>query len=660
MNIEAFKARLEKLSPEQRKLLALQINRAQQENPEVDDAASARLVAYIIGDGTLDNEDLKTLLKDRLPDYMIPANFVSIDKFPRLPNGKINLHELPHWENNTDDSTSDFIAPRSDIEKKLAAIWSEVLNFEEIGIHDNYFEIGGDSILSIQIIAKANKIGLHLKPNALFDHQTIAQLALSVEEQAVAPKRDELIIGEIPLVPIQYWFFDQHKNAPHYWNQGLIFNKIIELSSKQMEEALNFLINHHDGLRQNYKEHQGQWQAIIRKPDKRSCFHHIDISSSHEESYAHLVNAKTTALQSQLDLANDPLFQGIYFNTATDSANQFVLFAHHLVVDAVSWGIIIEDLKSLCQQLKNNQPMSLASKSTSYKDWGLHLTKLSTSESIINEKEYWEAQIKNCRPLPKDFEVNETLTEEHNEFLEFKLDQNLTQQLSSESINAYNTKMDEYLMAVLAKVIGNWSQSSDVGFFVEKHGRESNASEIQLSNTVGWCTSFFPLTINLENKADTGHYLKSVKEQFRNVPNGGIGYGILRYLSADSEVSRNLEAKPSIIFNYLGKLAVFSNNVLGPSTEISVGTRHEQSERSHQLEINAFIKEDQLVMRWVYHTNMHKQETIQSLVHEFEETLRNFITHCSAPDAGGFTPSDFPEAGLSQDDLDNLLGDIEL
>ncbi len=660
MNKESLKARVEKLTLAQQKLLAIQVKGIRQE-AGVGGQNSARLIAYLIGDDGLTADSLKSQLKAKLPEYMVPSNFVQLEAFPRLPNGKIDAKSLLAMENRLDNEDSDFVAPRTENEKKLATIWGEVLNIEQIGIHDNYFEIGGDSILSIQIIAKASKVGISLKPNALFDHQTIAQLALVAKEKTTnSIKEDDPTDGQVPLLPIQRWFFEEFKNAPHHWNQGLIFNEISGIDKASIQQAFNYMIEHHDGLRQHFFQSEGEMQARIQKFKRDIGFHYVDLSATDPALQQRKVEDKISVLQSTLSLASDLLFQCIFFEGGSGASNTLVLFAHHLVVDAVSWGIIVEDFKVLCSQAVEDKPLALPEKTTSYKAWGTYLASIATDSRITDTTEFWLSQANFKSKLPQDFEKAEVSLEKDTTVMTFSLDAASTKQLTTESINTYNTKTDEFLLAVLSKVITDWSHLSHLELFLERHGRETEDTDLQLTATAGWFTSFFPIKIDVKDKENTALFIKSVKEQLRKIPFGGIGYGILRYLSPEEGIRHNLRANPSIIFNYLGKLAVFSNKVLGPSTDISVGTRHETSERSHQLEINAFIQDDQLTMRWFYDAKKYKQETIQSLVNEFEETLRNFITHCSAPDAGGFTPSDFPEAGLSQDDLDNLLGEIEL
>ncbi|MDN5213760.1 condensation domain-containing protein [Fulvivirgaceae bacterium BMA12] len=659
MSKQELKQRIEKLSPKQKALLALQL-KAQHLDASLDNGHDTeRLVAYIIDDGNLISDDFRDHLKNLLPDYMIPTAYVQLEEFPRLPNGKIDNQALPSPDEVSNQTAGDYAAPGTEAEKKLAAIWSEVLNFEPVGIHDNYFEIGGDSILSIQIIAKANKAGLKLKPNALFDHQTIAALAQSAETGAEKPGEDKVVTGEIPLLPIQHWFFEEHQQAPHHWNQGLIFTNTSGINTELLATAVRHLTLHHDALRTIFVQDGNRWKASIEEPQNREVFQHINLSALSLAAQEKEIKAKSGQIQGGLNLSEGRLFQGIYFDCGQEQHGKLYLFAHHLVVDAVSWGILVEDLKTICEQLQHGVDISLPSKTVSYKDWGLHLLGMADSGQFEKEYEFWHRQTQGVNALPYDLEAKLPVSEEHTATIDFALDQSTTRQLRTDALNTYNTRIDEFLIAVLTEVIVKWSNSHNICLGLERHGREVMNSDIDLSYTVGWCTAYFPLTLDYPANADAGILLKSVKERIRKIPNGGIGYGILRYLCKENGSRMDRQHRPPIIFNYLGNLSPFDAGILGFGKEMPDDTRHQQSERYHMLEINAFIQEEQLKMRWSYSRQLHQPDTIYNLVQAFEKTLQSFIEHCSVPNSGGFTPSDFPEAGLSQDDLDNLLGEID-
>lgn len=659
MNTQELIERIEKLSPKQKNLLALQFKAQYLMSNAPNGHGAERLVAYVIGDNNITTADFRDHLKERLPEYMIPAAFVPLDKFPRLPNGKVDSQALPDAVQTVEPSEVDYTAPRTAIEEKLAAIWSEALNFDPVGIHDNFFEIGGDSILSIQIIAKAGKAGIVLKPNSIFEHQTIAELALSASSGAERTERNEPITGETTVLPIQHWFFEEHKHAPHHWNQGLFFKDTANLDAALLQEAMYHLTTHHDALRLTFVKDQEKWTASVGESQNENIFQKIDLGDLSLPEQETTIQEKASLLQGELNLSEGTLCQGVYFDCGERQPDKFMLFAHHLVVDAVSWGILIEDLKTICQQLKEGSEVSLPAKTTSFKEWGAHLLQLAGTDQIIKEYDFWQTQRQGLSALPLDFETALPVREESGATINFTLDRFNTQKLRSEALTTYNTRIDEFLLAVLTEVIGAWTGGTNICIGLERHGRETMNTSLDLSNTVGWFTSYFPVSLGFNTADSPETVLKSVKEQLRKIPNGGIGYGVLRYMNEGHSEEMNSPHHPPIIFNYLGNMASFNAGLLGSAEEVREGTRHPQSERYHLLEINTFIHEDQLNMRWGYSRQLHLPESIHKLVQAFEKTLLRFIEHCSAPNAGGFTPSDFPEAGLNQDDLDSLLGEID-
>ena len=658
MKTKEIKERIEQLSSKQKALLAHHIQARHLHGEASNGHTTERLVAYVIDDGHPDSADFRNYLKELLPEYMVPQAFVQLEAFPRLPNGKINTRALPDPSEYPPAADTTFIAPRTTTEQQLAAIWREVLNFEPVGIHDNFFEIGGDSILSIQIIAKASKAGITLKPNALFEHQTIAELALSAETSAGKPVSSEIITGEVPLLPIQHWFFEEHQQAPHYWNQGLIFKNTKDLIPALLEEAIQHLRQQHDSLRLTFTKDAGRWKAHITAPDRQKAFQKFDLSTLPIAEQEIQIKEKTKTIQEERHLSEGPLFQGIYFDCGSRQPGQLLLIAHHLLVDAISWAILVEDLKTIYTHLREETNIKMPSKTTSYKDWGLHLRRLANDSEVMATYDFWERQIRGASSLPLDFETELPVTEACGASINFVLDINTTQRLRSKALTTYNTRMDEFLLAVLTRVTCEWTGANGVCFGLERHGRETLNTGMDLSNTIGWFTSYFPVTLTYNRNENAGTTLKSVKEQLRQIPSGGMDYGILRYLYQGNK-KLNPNYHPPVIFNYLGNLAPLTAGVMGTAEELSENTRHPQSEQYHLLEINAFIREGQLNLRWGYHKQLHLPDTINSLIQDFEKTLLAFIDHCSDPEAGGFTPSDFPEAGLNQDDLDNLLGEID-
>ena len=616
-----------------------------------DEGKPKRLIAYIIQNGSFDESKLKRELKATLPDYMVPSSFVLIDDIPLLPNGKVDQKALSNIEIVLKPKeTKETEKPKNDIEQTLLDIWEDILNIKPLSITDNFFEIGGDSILSIQIIAKARKAGLSIAPNQLFEHQTISELAMFVDYQKESNITIEsTVTGNVPLTPIQKWFFETHKTAPEYWNQNFQIKDLPKHVNKAIIQKLtNQLIATHHALRLSFLLKGDQWHAIVLKTEEIDAFISIDISNEDTSNYNLKIEANLKQIQDSMTLEKGHLFKCIYFETGNHSTNTIVLLAHHLVIDFVSWQII---LNTYTAAIHNNILPEPVAATASIKTWGNHLIELSQSKTIASEVEFWKQQTVPQATLPKDFDGDFPLLEKDISAIHFEVDQTVTHNLVTEANAAYNTKIEELLLTALIDVLSNWIGSDNLSLAMERHGREVIDLSIDLSNTVGWFTAFFPKSFNLASTTDLASKIIATKEQMRQIPNGGVGYGILRYLT--SELGN--VPYPNIVFNFLGKQTTGENTIEFSSNN----TRHPLTERHYYLEINALIKDDVLSLNWSYSNKIHKSETIQTLINSFNESLRHIITHCTNSDTVKYTPSDFEDVDLDQTDLDNLLNDLD-
>ncbi len=611
------------------------------------------LVAFIKPNEAYNEDDLKITLKKELPDYMIPTSFIVLDDFPILPNGKIDRKVLSEMELKFKNTSSKNIeAPKNDIEEKLLRIWEETLNISLISTTDNFFEIGGDSILSIQIISKARKSGISIAPSQIFEHKTVSELAMFVSPQEKNLNHTETsFYGKIPLTPIQKWFFKTHKNAPEYWNQGFRINNLSELADiKQLATLTNNIINTHDALRLSFKFENNEWVANILKPEDIEAFLVFDISNVLPENYNSEINAILTKIQNEVDLNKGALFKCIFFNTGSISNSITIVMAHHLVIDFVSWQIILEQYIEGINSKKVE--FDILYRTTSLNSWANHLYHLKESKAILKEQNYWEKQISKENNLPLDFKCNLPILEKDIDEIKIKINSIFSEETLNKANQTYNTKTDELLLTAFTRAISNWSGKKEIALTLERHGRETNNTSIDLSNTVGWFTSFFPQLFDMSSDTDIESSIIRIKEQIRAIPNGGIGFGILRYL----KLSLESIVYPNIVFNFLGKQAISQNE-----TEfIQDNMRHPLSERYYFLEINSLIKNGVLEMSWQFSKQAFRQETIVSLISEFKEELNKIIDHCTISKTTKYTPSDFQDVDLDQDDLDTLLSDIDL
>ena len=634
------------------------------ESEKLDDTSLAEnasyLIAYLECQENLDKEQLKKDLAISLPNYMVPSVIIPVGNFPLLPNGKIDRKKLPKPQKNDRKAlTASFQGPRNELEIMLTEIWQEVLNMTPIGIYDNFFEIGGDSILSIQIVAKARSKNIMLKPNQIFENQTIADLALftgfGIQDKTI----EESIEGDVCLTPIQHWFLNTHHNAPNYWNQIVRLLNVGNLDGTVIQSAIEELVYYHDALRLKFVK-TDYWKAIINPQDEIKVFRLEDVSSIRNSvEQDKQIQELLIAVQESNKLSEGQLFKCIYFNCGETQENQVFLIAHHLIIDVVSWNILFNDLNVAINQIQNSKPILFAGKTASIKQWGDYLKELSKSKHLLEELSFWKSQKNDIQMFPSDFICEENCYEESTiEIYQASLGAEDTLKLQQDANWVYNTKIEELLVTALLSVLHEWSQLDRICLGMEKHGRSAEILDLDVSGTIGWFTSYFPVAMYVVKQRDLGDQIKSVKEQLRKVPNNGIGYGVLKYLNQEQINIEELDQQPQVIFNYLGNRMVNAD-----STEIGFdlmweGSRDPRSERSYGLEINAYILNGQLYSNWSYSTDLYKATTIEKLVSGYNTTLQQIILHCKNKEVREYTPSDFPEAGISQDDLDSLLENL--
>ncbi len=333
-----------------------------------------------------------------------------------------------------------------------------------------------------------------------------------------------------------------------------------------------------------------------------------------------------------------------------------LIIIHHLVIDGVSWRVFLEDLQTAYQQLSLGEAIQLPAKTTAYKQWAEQLIEYAKSTEVRSQIDYWQQVEHSSFKLPVDFPNNlETNTVASAQTISVTLSPTETQALLQEVPSVYHTQVNDVLLAALTLTFAQWTGDNSLLLTLESHGREDIFPQINLSRTVGWFTSHFPVQLSLDNDLTLGDSLKSIKEQLRNIPQNGISYGILKYLGGEQ-----LPAISQVKFNYLGQFdQLFADTSLFKLTSQSVGvSRNPNGKRSHLIEIDGMVTSSQLQLKWTYSQNIHRSTTIAYLAEKLIDTLRSLISHCQSPNAGGYTPSDFPEAQLSQTELDALLGKI--
>jgi amino acid adenylation domain-containing protein/non-ribosomal peptide synthase protein (TIGR01720 family) len=614
----------------------------------LDAPSGKQLVAYLVSDAepVALREALKAHLKAQLPDYMVPAHLIVLDSMPLTANGKLDRRALP--EPDPEANRQAYVAPRNALEHSLAAIWCAVLNVQQVGLDDNFFELGGDSILSIQVVSRARQAGIHFSPRDLFQHQTVQTLAAVATRSQQVTAEQGVLTGSSGLTPIQHWFFDTDITARQHWNQALVLKPLQLLDPHRLEQALLAVLEHHDALRLSFTRRDAQWHAEHLAVPEGGVLMQAQVRDMEQ------CTALFTDTQRSLDLEHGPLLRALLVD-GPQGQQRLLIAIHHLVVDGVSWRVLLEDLQNVYRQLSDGQSVSLPAKTSALRDWAARLQAYAGSESLREELSLWQDQLAGPAVTLPVARAQGSLRNRDAETVSVRLDAETTRQLLQQAPSAYRTQVNDLLLTALARVLCRWSGHDSALIQLEGHGREPLFDEIDLTRSVGWFTSAYPL--RLTPLAEQGASIKAIKEQLRGVPHKGLGYGVLRYL-ADDLCKRSMAALPGadITFNYLGQFdQSFGAEALFHPLDESAGLAHDpDAPLPNELSVDSQVYGGELVLRWTFSRERHDAHTIGRLADAYLAELRSLIAHCLQDDAGGLTPSDFPLAHLAQAQLDAL------
>ncbi|WP_437966994.1 amino acid adenylation domain-containing protein [Sorangium sp. So ce260] len=609
-----------------------------------------RLVAYVEAGADVTPEQIQRALRAQVPDYTVPSAFMVLAELPRTPRGTIDRRALPAPV----APSGEAVTPRTEAEAALAGIWAELLGRRTVGVQENFFELGGDSILALQVVSRARAAGLSLTPRQIFQHQTIAGLA-TVATSASAPVAEAPPLGDAPLAPIQRWFFERSGPNPHHWNQTVLLELRQPVSVETLTAAVQAVIDHHGALRLRFTREAGGWSQHFADAVAAEVAR-VDLAHVPAEAQPAALAGAAGEHQARLHLTEGPLFRAVLFDLGPDRPGRLLLIAHHLVVDAVSWRVLIEDLQTACRQRDGGEEIRLPDEIVSFGEWAWRLGEHARSEEVARHAEAWLAASRPTAALPADDPAGASLeadTVRRTQLLDAEDTRALLQ-----AAPAYRMRVDEVLLAAFAGALAQWTGDPAVRVDLEGHGRDA-LDELDLSRTVGWFTSLYPVRLEVPADATLERALKALKEQLRAVPRGGATYGVLRYLGEDERAARLRErVAPEVRFNYLGRWDdLFASSALFAHAEGDVGRDHDpRGPRRHELEVDAAIVGGRLRVMWSYSGARYRPETMARLVEDFAARLRALIAHCLAPGSGGATPSDFPLARLDQASLDRLLG----
>ena len=613
------------------------------------------LCAYVVlKDSEISTSEIRSNLQKKLPNYMIPSFFVKLEEMPITANGKIDKKLLPE-PNKSLEIEEDYEEPRNEIEKQMVNVWEDVLDVKGISINTNFFEAGGDSIKALQIISKLSKFNLKLEMKDIFEKLKIKDISQYVKVVKGKKRNNETIEGEVKLTPIQRRFFNNKEEVNHY-NQAFILYKKTGFKEEVIKKVFKKIVEQHDALRMIFIEKDGQAIEYNRSIEE-GIFDLYTYDFRGERNLEEKISNTCTKIQEGMDIYNGKIIKLAIFNT--DNGDHLLIAIHHLVVDGVSWRILFEDIQSLYKQAEEGEELVLEDKTSSYKEFASKLEEYSNGNALLKEKSYWneieEAKVKHiCESEVLTFgnyegayTVSEVLTEED------------TENLLKETNKAYNTQINDILLTALVRTTRDLTGDNKLKVVMEGHGREDILEGIDISRTVGWFTSIYPIFIDLGKEEEISSDIKTVKETLRKIPNKGVGYSILRYLSKDN-LEENSEKRAEIQFNYLGEIdnnvkeADFSMSKFSPGETIGGKVL-----RNTPLEITSVIANKQLIISITYDKKLYESNYIEELNKRYKENLKLVIDHCINKEQSEKTASDYGYKDISAGDLEDILSFFE-
>jgi amino acid adenylation domain-containing protein/non-ribosomal peptide synthase protein (TIGR01720 family) len=641
---------------------------AQAETLAVEQDGRLRLACFVtLNHGSIQTEAaLREALALRVPEYMIPAVLAVLAALPVTPNGKVDRAALREIAARPIPVESAGDAPRGPTEDTLAAVWKDVLKIERVGRNDNFFELGGDSILVLQVIARSRKLGTRFTPKQLFDGPTIAQLATvatstdaAVASKPITPPRAATAV----LTPAQLRFFALDMPQRGHWNQSVQFDTQTPFNLDALARAFDALLTHHDIFRHRFVRRPGVGGWSIVQAAK--LFDTLPLAFTTATDQADALT-QFDALQCTLDITNGPLVCALVA-TLPDGSAQLYLAIHHLIVDGVSWRILLEDLDAAYTAAIERRAVRLSPAGARVQDWAARLARAAREPGspFAQETSYWSALSRDYDDVSLDH-PEASATNADAVVFEQTLDADLTRAALNEANAAYRTQAVEILVAALAHAIGETTGQKSCRLELEGHGREALFDDIETSRTLGWLTSHYPVALDT-GETPTGT-LTQVKDTLRAVPNKGLGFGVLRHYGDDA-TRQALEAipRPRVTFNYLGQFDAPRDAWLTPRFGGAGRERDPAGPLGNTLAIHAYIDTSgarSLKVHWVYAGTQFDCATIETLAQRFETALAGIVTACATRlevRGGGATPGDYAlacKAGLNQAALDRLPHDL--
>jgi amino acid adenylation domain-containing protein/non-ribosomal peptide synthase protein (TIGR01720 family) len=613
-------------------------------------AGDRRLVAYVVPrNGGVDAGDLRRHLAGELPAYMVPSAFVELPALPLNANGKVDRDRLPAPDGDRPEATEGYVAPQNPAQRQLAEIIAAVIGLERVGIHDNFFEVGGDSILAIQVVARAQEVGLKLTPYDLFAQPTVASLAEVVATGVTVDAEQGEVTGPVPPAPMQKWFVAAGLAEPHHWNTSVLLELGAAAEPRLLREAVELVLGHHDGLRQRFLLAGERTRARIAAAGDEAPFAVHDLTGLAGSEQDRRLSDLVAETQRGLDLATGPLVRVALFHLGAGRRDRLAVVAHRLVADVRSLRIVLEDLETAMVQLVAGEELRFLPKTTSWQSWGRRLAAHARSDEVLSQRAYWtELVTAPAGRLPYDGPVTPgTDTEAATRTVTTTLPAAETAALLRTAVPSLDGTVEELLLAALARTLTGWTGSARHLVDVERHERTHDFADVDVSRTVGWFSLAHPVALTDEPDRPPVATVAAVKESLRAAPVGGLGWPLLRQ-GSDPVPGAPVE----VGFSYVAAPTRPATGAFVVVAEPIGDDRSPRARRPYALEVRVAHSGGDLQVRWAYAAGRHHEATVSGLAERFLTELRELARSGRRPDG---SPAQFPLARVDEGQLSELL-----
>ncbi len=618
---------------------------------------SKELVAFVVTRAPVTTAELRDWLASTLTPAMLPAAIGLLERIPLTSNGKIDKNALRQLPLSPESSGAEEQQPMTENERVLVTVFTEVLGLPGVGLHDNYFALGGDSIKAIRIASKLRQLAFRMDVKQLFIYPTIAELSRHVRREErtidVGPA-----IGPVTPGPIQAWFAERITAAhrSHFNNAVMLSAADGEVISEiALRQALRAVIQHHDSLRLRFRDEPGGSVSLaygdVEIGDEVAASLRV-LNLLREPAWRDRLNVEAEAVQRSMDLEQGHLVRAAL--ARTPMGDRLLIVVHHLAIDAVSWRMLIEDLATVYQQAAAGQAIKLIAKTSPYSAWSERMRAYAESETGASERAYWESVHREMETIRRLGRGGARSKNGDSMSVRFALSRGETEQLLTEAHAAYKAQPNDILLAALGRAFKAWRGSARTAIALEGHGREQELTgDIDVSRTIGWFTSLYPVVLNLAEQGDIGYHIRQVKEALRAVPKNGAGYGPLRYTQPRTHLQMH---EPQVSFNFISDSD--SSSYPAPFAHASEPTGTAFSllaQRLFDVDFLLSIEDRCLQVEINYDAHAFEQAEMEKLAAHYRSELLAVAAHCLEQEVTTLSPSDIDYSGLSIDELDMVL-----